>query len=439
MIKTVISLFQNKETRKKILFTLAMLLVYRLGASIPVPGIKAEALISGLGSDSLITMMNILGAGSWQNFTVFSMGVGPYLTSSMVIELLSMDVIPYLTDLKDQGQKGRQQLDKITRYLAVVLAFMQAYTLTITFDRAYGILADSSKTMYLYVATILSAGSFFLMWIGDRIAAYGIGNGISMIIFAGIVCNLPYQFTNAYATLVTAAEETARFAGVLKFILLIVMYIAIIVLVIFVSQATRKIPIQATSSSSRRGNQNFNYLPLKINSASVMPVIFASTLMVAPNTILALISNFKFYKATDFTAKLSNIFDYISDFTKPGGLALYVLLIFLFTFFYTNLEVDPGQITESLNKQGTYIPGVRPGIETQTHIAKVLNRITLLGAIFLCFIAALPYLLSMFTSIPSQITMGGTSVIIMVGVALETVKDLENQLTQKEYRGFNKR
>ncbi len=441
MIDTVISLFRNKETRSKILFTLAMLLIYRLGASIPVPGIDSSKLVSGIGSDSLslITMMNILGAGSWQTFTIFSMGVGPYLTASMVMELLTMDIIPYLAELKEQGQKGRQQIDKITRYLAVVLSFLQAYTLTITFDQSYNILINDSKTTYLYIATILTAGTFFLIWLGDRIAAYGIGNGISMIIFAGIVCNIPYQFINAWSLLVTAAEESARFAGIVKFILLVILYIALIVLVIFVSEATRKIPIQATSSSLRRGNQNFNYLPLKINSASVMPVIFASTVMVAPKTILALLSNFSFYKTTDFTQKLEAIFDFISDFTKVGGLLIYVALIFFFTFFYTNLEVNPADITESLNKQGTFIPGVRPGIETQTHIAKVLNRITLLGALFLCFIAALPYLLSMFTSIPAQITMGGTSIIIMVGVALETVKDLENQLTQKEYRGFNKR
>jgi preprotein translocase subunit SecY len=182
-----------------------------------------------------------------------------------------------------------------------------------------------------------------------------------------------------------------------------------------------------------------NYLPLKINSASVIPVIFASTIMVAPKTIMALISNASWYKTTDFTTKLINIFDYISDFTKIGGLLIYVVLIFFFTFFYTNLQVDPAKITENLNKSGTYIPGIRPGKETQTYISMVLNRITLLGALFLCFIAALPHLLSMFTNIPSTITMGGTSIIIVVGVALETVKDLEDQLTQKEYKGFMKR
>ena len=439
MLKTFISFFENKDIRRKILFTLGMLLVFRLGAAITVPNIDTSKLVTGLSDNDLIAMMNMLGAGSWQTFSVFSMGVGPYITASIVIELLAMDVIPPLAELAKDGQKGRQKMDKITRYLAVVLAFAQAYTLTMTFDKAYGILENNTVTAYLYTATILTAGSFFLVWIGDRIAAHGIGNGISMIIFAGIVANLPYQFYSSYVTLVNSAAEGEAFTGVLKFVLLVLMYIAIIVLVIYETQATRKIPIQYTSSTTKRNSANLNYLPLKINSASVIPVIFASTIMVAPKTIMALISNASWYKTTDFTTKLIKIFDYISDFTKIGGLLIYVVLIFFFTFFYTNLQVDPAKITENLNKSGTYIPGIRPGKETQTYISMVLNRITLLGALFLCFIAALPHLLSMFTNIPSTITMGGTSIIIVVGVALETVKDLEDQLTQKEYKGFMKR
>ena len=437
MIKTVISLFKNKDIRRKILFILGMLLVYRIGAAITVPGINTKKLIS-ISENQLVTMLSVLGAGSWSQFSIFAMGVGPYITASMVIELLAMDIIPYLTELQKNGQKGRQQMDKITRYVAVVLGFIQAYTMTVTFDKSYGILTESSITSYIFVATILTGGSFLLVWIGDRIAQFGIGNGISMIIFASIVSSLPYQFTSAYATL-TGTEGVAFATGLLKFILLCVMYVAIIILVIFIDTATRKIPIQYTSNSNRKGGRDINYLPLKINSASVMPVIFASTIMVAPKTIYALITNLKNFKSTDFTDKLEKIFDFFADYTKAGGLAIYVVLIFLFTFFYTNLEVDPEQISENLNKQGTYIPGVRPGTETKEYISKVLNRITLLGAIFLCFIAALPHLLAMFTDIPSTITMGGTSIIIVVGVALETVKDLENQLTQKEYKGFMKR
>jgi len=440
MIKTVISLFKNKDIRNKILFTLAMLLIFRLGAAITIPGVDPDKLSGEISGNSLITMMNMLGAGSWQQFSIFSMGVGPYITASIVIELLAMDVIPALSEMAKEGQKGRQKMDKITRYLAVVLGFVQAYTLTLTFDKSYGILSNSSITTYMYCATIMTAGSFLLVWIGDRIAAYGIGNGISMIIFAGIVANLPFQFFTSWLTLVDPSAESALvFQGVLKFVALVLVYLAIIVLVIFTDTAQRKIPIQYTSNSNRRGSRDINVLPLKINSASVIPVIFASTIMVAPKTIMTLLTNASWFKATDFTNKLVDFFDYISDFTKPGGLILYVVLIYAFTFFYTNLQVDPEKISENLNKSGAYIPGIRPGAETKQYISKVLNRITVLGALFLCFIAALPYLLSMFTNIPGTITIGGTSIIIVVGVALETVKDLENQLTQKEYKGFMKR
>ena len=217
MIKTLIDLFKNKDTRAKILFTLAMLFVFRVGAAITVPGIDTSKLISGLSGNSLVAMMNIIGAGSWQTFSIFSMGVGPYITSSIVVELLAMDIIPPLADLKKDGQKGRQQLDKITRYVAVALGFLQAYTLTMTFDLSYGILVDGSPTTYSYIATILTAGTFLLVWIGDRIAAFGIGNGISMIIFAGIVSLMPYQFYLIMTLVDFSADSAAIFTGLLKF------------------------------------------------------------------------------------------------------------------------------------------------------------------------------------------------------------------------------
>ena len=426
MINNLISMFKNKEIRKKILFTLAMLFVFRLGSGIPVPGIDTEALMTGISDNSIVGMMNLLGGGALEKFSVFSLGVGPYITSSIIIQLLAMDVIPALTEMAKNGQQGKMQMDKITRYVAIVLAFVQAYTLTYSFDVSYGIVANSSVSTYLFVATILAAGTSFLVWIGDRISQFGIGNGISMIIFAGIVSNLPWQFISAFKTLVDTSSGAAAFSGVVQFALLVVMYIAIIVLVIFMNEAVRKIPIQYTSSGLRSQGKSVNYLPLKINSASVMPVIFASSVMVAPVTIMS------FFESNSVTETITNIL----DFSKPLGLCIYVVLVVLFTFFYTNLQVDPKRIAENLNKQGTYILGIRPGSETVTYVRKVLNRITVLGAIFLAVIAALPYLLPMFTNIPSSISMGGTGIIIVVGVALETVKDLESQLTQKAYRGF---
>ena len=429
MIKNLISMFKNKEIRNKILFTLAMLFVFRFGSGIPVPGIDTDALLQGIADNSIIGMMNLLGGGAMERFSVFSLGVGPYITASIIIQLLAMDVIPALTEMAKNGQQGKMQMDKITRYLAIVLAFVQAYTLTYSFDVSYGIVANPSVSTYLFVATILAAGTSFLVWIGDRISQFGMGNGISMIIFSGIVANLPWQFISAFKTLVDTSSGAAAFSGVVEFAIFVVMYIAIIVLVIFMNEAVRKIPIQYTSSGLRSQGKSVNYLPLKINSASVMPVIFASSVMVAPVTIMS------FFEANEVTTTISNIL----DFSKPLGLLIYVTLVVLFTFFYTNLQVDPKRIADNLNKQGTYILGIRPGSETVTYVSKVLNRITVLGAMFLAVIAALPYLLPMFTNIPSSISMGGTGIIIVVGVALETTKDLESQLTQKAYRGFVKR
>ena len=429
MISKLISLFKNKEIRSKLLFTLAMLFVFRLGAAIPLPGINKEALTAGIQGNGIIGMMNLLGGGAMERFSIFSMGVGPYITASIIIQLLAMDVIPQLTEMSKNGQKGRMQMDKITRYLGVVLAFVQAYTMTYAFHVNYGILTNPSVSTFVFIATILTAGSMLAVWLGDRISQFGMGNGISMIIFAGIVSNLPWQFINAYNALVTNATGEA-FGGVIIFSLLVLSYIAIIVLVIFTGEAVRKIPIQYTSSSVRSQGQSINHLPLKINSASVVPVIFASSVMVAPVTILS------FFQTNTWTKTITDVL----DFQKPLGLTIYIALVIMFTFFYTNLQVDPKQIAENLNKQGTYILGIRPGSETVAYIGKVLNRITVLGAMFLAVIAALPYVLPLiFPNMPASISMGGTGIIIVVGVALETVKDLESKLTQKSYRGFSNR
>jgi len=423
VIKTYINLFKNKEIRGKIFFTLAMLLIYRLGAGIPAPRVDAVKLLSSVSQNSIISMMNLLGGGSLQSFSIFALGVGPYITASIIVQLLSMDVIPYLTELSKGGQKGKLQLDKITRYIAVVMAFVQAFTMTYAFDVSSGIIANGSVAVYLYVATILTAGTMFLCWIGDRISAKGIGNGISIIIFAGIVANIPWRFSSVYQEL-TATDFSK---GIVIFLGYIVMYIALIVMVIFMSQATRRIPIQYTSSSVQKGRNDMTFLPLRINSASVIPVIFAAALLTAPRTILSFFP----------TNSVIEFFDLILDYSKPWGLVIYIVLIIAFTFFYTSLQVDPEKISEDLSKNGSYIPGVRPGVETKKYITIVLNRITVLGSLTLAFISALPYLLPLITPLPSSVSLGGTGIIIVVGVALETMKDLTGQLTQRSYRGFS--
>lgn len=422
MFKTYINLFKNKEIRNKILFTLAMLFIYRLGAAIPAPRVDAVKLLANVQGNSVIQMMNLLGGGSIASFSIFALGVGPYITASIIIQLLAMDVIPYLAELSKSGQQGRMQMDKITRYLAVVMAFVQAFTMVYAYDANYGIIVNGGVANYLYVATILTAGTMFLCWLGDRISQKGIGNGVSMIIFTGIVVDLPFTFINVFRELVGNNAAT----GFIFFVLYVVVYVLLIIGVIFMEQATRRIPIQYSSSSGARRGNDMTYLPLKINSASVMPVIFAQAIMTGPKTIMS------FFPSNAFTKGFSTVF----DTSKWWGLVIYAVMIILFTFFYTELQVDPEKISDNLNKNGSYIPGVRPGSETKKYVSEVLNRITVLGALALTFIALLPYIMTMVTPLPQSVSLGGTGIIIVVGVALETMKDLTGQLTQRSYRGF---
>lgn len=426
MLRSFANMFKNKEIRKKIFFTLAMLLIYRIGSSIPVPGIDAATLAKQISDNSILSMMNLLGGGALEKMSIFAMGVSPYITGSIIIQLLSMDVIPSLTEWAKSGQTGRQKIEKTTRYLGVVLAFVQAFSLVYGFDKQYAILESSALSTYLYVATILCAGTMFLVWIGDRISMKGIGNGISIIIFAGIVSNMPTQFAQIYSILVGGTSNGEVFNGVLQFVLYCLIYLAIVVFVVIMETAVRKIPIQYTNSISNRGGKSdVTFLPFKINSASVIPVIFAQSILTAPQIVISFFN-------TDLYQKLQN---YLS-LTKPFGLALYAVLTILFTFFYTDLQVDPDTVADNLKKSDAYIPGIRPGQDTKKYLHKVLNRITVLGALGLTLVAVIPYLLPMFTSIPASSAIGGTGIIIVVGVVRETIGQLEGQLTQKNYHGF---
>lgn len=425
MMHTFTQLFRNKETRNRIFFTLAMLLIYRIGSAIPVPGVNADTLASQIADNSILNMMNLLGGGALERLSVFAMGVTPYITASIIIQLLSMDVIPALTEMTKSGQTGRMKMERITRYLGVVLAFVQAYSLVYGFDKQYSILENSNLSGYLYTATVMSAGTMFLIWIGDRISMKGIGNGISIIIFAGIVANMPAQFAQVWNVLAGGTSQGEMFNGILQFALYIILYLAIIVFVVIMETAQRRIPIQYTNSTTVRGGNDVTYLPLKINSASVIPVIFAQSIMTAPQIIISF-----------FNTDLYNKLNQWLSLTSWTGLLLYAVLTVLFTFFYTDLQVDPDHIAENLGKSGAYIPGIRPGTETRLYLHKVLNRITVLGAVALTIVAVIPYLLPMLTSMPASSAIGGTGIIIVVGVAMETIAQLKGQLTQKQYHGF---
>ena len=422
------AIFTNKDIRNRILFTLFAFLVYRLGSAITVPDVNTADLVAGIEDNSLFAMINLLGGGGLEQFSIFALGVTPYITASIIIQLLSMDVVPHLSELAKNGATGRKTLDKYTRYLAVVFAFVQSFSLVYGFSQTYTTLIEGGVTMakIMYIATIFSAGSMFLVWIGDQISIKGIGNGISMVIMAGIVGRMPQQFADAWTTLI-GAESTIE-NGAWLFAGYILVYLLIIIFVTLINTAERRIPIQYTSSSIQLSKRSeSNYLPLKVNSASVIPVIFASSLMMAPLQIAS------FFPSNDIIRTMQ---DWLGLQTWYS-LVIYVLLILFFTFFYTKMQINPEKISENLGKSGAYIPSVRPGTETKNYVNKVLSRITVLGSICLALIAVLPHIMPLiWTDMPTSMALGGTGMIIVVGVAIETVRQVQGLITQKSYKKY---
>lgn len=422
------AIFTNKDIRNRILFTLFAFLVYRLGSAITVPDVNTADLVAGIEDNSLFAMINLLGGGGLEQFSIFALGVTPYITASIIIQLLSMDVVPHLSELAKNGATGRKTLDKYTRYLAVVFAFVQSFSLVYGFSQTYTTLIEGGVTMakIMYIATIFTAGSMFLVWIGDQISIKGIGNGISMVIMAGIVGRMPQQFTDAWTTLI-GVESTIE-NGAWLFAGYILVYLLIIIFVTLINTAERRIPIQYTSSSIQLSKRSeSNYLPLKVNSASVIPVIFASSLMMAPLQIAS------FFPTNDIIRTMQ---DWLGLRTWYS-LVIYVLLILFFTFFYTKMQINPEKISENLGKSGAYIPSVRPGTETKNYVNKVLSRITVLGSICLALIAVLPHIMPLiWTDMPTSMALGGTGMIIVVGVAIETVRQVQGLITQKSYKKY---
>ena len=422
------AIFTNKDIRNRILFTLFAFLVYRLGSAITVPDVNTADLVAGIEDNSLFAMINLLGGGGLEQFSIFALGVTPYITASIIIQLLSMDVVPHLSELAKNGATGRKTLDKYTRYLAVVFAFVQSFSLVYGFSQTYTTLIEGGVTMakIMYIATIFTAGSMFLVWIGDQISIKGIGNGISMVIMAGIVGRMPQQFADAWTTLI-GAESTIE-NGAWLFAGYILVYLLIIIFVTLINTAERRIPIQYNSSSIQLSKRSeSNYLPLKVNSASVIPVIFASSLMMAPLQIAS------FFPTNDIIRTMQ---DWLGLQTWYS-LVIYVLLILFFTFFYTKMQINPEKISENLGKSGAYIPSVRPGTETKNYVNKVLSRITVLGSICLALIAVLPHIMPLiWTDMPTSMALGGTGMIIVVGVAIETVRQVQGLITQKSYKKY---
>ncbi len=406
----------NKDLRKRIYITLALLGIFCIGTTITIPG--ANVLYQDLG---FLEIFNLMSGGGLRTFSIFALGVSPYISASIIMQILQMDIIPYFKELKDQGYVGKQKINRITRYIGIALAFLQAYMLSIFY------LEGTDTYTMMTTVLIMTAGTAFCLWMGDQITKYGIGNGQSMIIMAGIIQSMPMVFTGAYDSFINADAE--MWFGITMFGVFILSYILIIVGIIWIQLAERRIPIQHANKSTSVMNSKQNFLPIKINSAGVIPVIFASIITTVPATIVALTGN---EAAIEFVDK------YIAN-TSPVGFALYIIFIFLFGYVYTFMAMNPENMSKNLNKSGGFIPGVRPGEDTSNYISKVLSRLTLVGCLFLAILAGIPVLLTFVTDLPASVTIGGTGMLIVVGVAIETYKQIESGLVSRSYSARRKK
>ena len=427
------NVFKKGELRQKVIFTLGILFVYRLGAAITIPSVNTGALSASDATNGIFGIMNLIGGGTLERFSLFSLGVSPYITSSIIIELLSMDVIPVLSQWRKEGNTGKKKKDRVTRYVTLFLAALQGGVLTYAFDTGYNILSEPSIWTYIYVVIIMIAGSMLAVWLGDQITNKGIGNGVSLLIFTGIVSNLPTSFITTFNNLVdTSCKAIDMWLGIGWYALFVIVYLSIVIFVVFNEGAVRKIPIiYATSSNTTMRTKDQTHMPIKINSSGVIPVIFASSVLAAPRTIVS------FMETSDVTNWINTIFNY----QEPVGFVLYILMIIGFTFFYSNLQIDAEKISDDLKKNGGSIPGVRTGEDTKAYIKKVLNRITVVGSLSLCIIAAIPIITPIIWSqtANASLSLGGTGLIIVTGVALETVRQIKTYITRKEYHGYIRR
>lgn len=441
-----VSIFKNKEIVGRIFFTVMILFVIRIGAAISVPGVQAEnELATAMNSGSALALMDLLGGGALSNFSVFALGVSPYITAQIIVELLSKDVLPALTDLSKQGQYGRKKIEMATRYLSLLLGAVQAYGILKTMQNSSYIsltMSDSIWT-YLYIVTVMLAGSMLTMWLGDQITEKGLGNGISVIIFAGCVRSLPIQIRTAFTKWISENQgmgSNALIRGSFQFALYILALVAITGGVVFFELARRKIPVQHAGKGGQTASMaRASFLPIKVNSAGVIPVIFASSIMMAPSVVASFISsdaaNANWLQIFNYSAMYEMPWFDGDTWEMPWGLLIYIALIIIFTFFYAQMQIDPETMADNFQKNGSYIPGIRPGKETERYVSKVLNRVTCIGALALATISMLPVALTLsgIFGNDTSLSIGGTGMIIVVGVCIELNAQIDGLLAGKSF------
>ncbi len=426
MLKTVAQAWKVDEIRRKMLYTLFMLIVFRVGSNIPVPNINRAALSEIFsGEAGLFDLFDLFSGGSFSNFTIFALSITPYITASIIIQLLT--AFPYFERLAKEGVEGRKKMAQYTRYLTVILALVQAVGLTVGMFRSA--LIDRDVFSVIVVILVLTAGTAFLMWLGEQINEKGIGNGISLLIFAGIVARIPSGVRNL---IVQLTEGTL---SVITLILFLIVALGVIIVVILIQEGQRRIPVQYAKRVVGRkmyGGQS-THIPIRVNQAGVIPIIFAISLLYFPLTI------------TYFLSPTNGFSLWVNKYLNPNsGIGVWifsileVVLIVFFTYFYTAISFNPSEIADNMKANGGFIPGIRPGKATEEYLQKVMSRITIVGALFLAAIAVLPSILSGMVEALSSLQFGGTSLLIAVGVAMDTVRQLENQLIMRNYQGFLK-
>ncbi len=422
MLETFRNLFKIPDLKKRVLFTLGMLVVVRLGSHLPLPGIDKEAMANLFAQGGILGFFDLFAGGALSRFSIFALGIMPYINASIIMNLLTA-VVPTLEQWAKEGEEGRAKITKITRYATVFLALIQAFGISVWLQNM-GVLMISGFGFRFLLLITLTAGTCFLMWLGEEITDFGIGNGISIIIFAGIIARIPSQIVQT-SKLFQVGE-----IGILPLMFLLAVFVAIIGGVIAIQKGQRRIPVQyAKRVIGRRmyGGQG-THIPLRVNQAGVIPIIFASAILLFPATIAQFFQNLAFMKS-------------MSEALSPGQplyLVLYVVLIIVFTFFYTAITFNPANMADNMKKYGGFIPGIRPGKNTTIYIDHIMTRITLSGALFLAIIAILPDILIKITGI-TTLYFGGTSLLIMVGVALETVQQIESHMLMRHYEGFIKK
>ena len=416
---------QMKDIRKRLLFTLSILIIFRIGSQVTVPGVNAGA-IQTFATTGIFGLLNTFSGGALSNFSLFSMGVSPYITASIVVQLLQMDILPTFVEWSKQGEVGRRKLNQATRYITLVLAFVQSIGITASFNTlsSISLVKTPNVSTYLLIGTILTAGSIIVTWLGEQITDKGFGNGVSMIIFSGIIASIPKMFSTIYEDFFVNVRTGELTRSYIIVALLIVVGLAIVFFTTFVQQAEYQIPIQYTKLV--HGAPTSSYLPLKVNPAGVIPVIFASSITTIPSTILP------FFSKVTWLSHLQGLLSY----NTPSGMITYAILIILFSFFYTFVQVNPEKTAENLQKNGSYIPSVRPGRETEKYMSSLLKRLATIGAVFLAFISLAPIAAQQFMHLTSSIALGGTSLLILISTGIEGMKQLEGYLLKRQYVGF---